>query len=89
MEIVKANIAVLSMAVAREMDFSPHLIYFRTDLKNNASRVLLANSITLTPGTITVSLDGDLYCVHCLDPKLAEGIDDSVFIHMLHKIEEA
>ena len=49
---------------------------------------MLANSITLTPGTITVSLEGDTYCVHCLDKSMAEGIESSIFVQKLHRIEE-
>jgi multicomponent Na+:H+ antiporter subunit E len=50
--------------------------------------VILANSITLTPGTITVSLTDDHLLVHCLDKSLAEGMDDSVFVRLLQKMEE-
>ncbi len=88
-EIIKANMQVLGIAVSRKLDFEPCLVYFKTDLHLAMSRVLLANSITLTPGTITVSLDDDLYCVHCLDRSMAEGIEESVFVKMLRKIEEA
>lgn len=87
-EIIKANIAVLGIAVSKEMTFEPQLFYFRTDLKKTSSRVLLANSITLTPGTITVSLEDSLYCIHCLDKSMAEGIEDSVFVQILHRMEE-
>ena len=46
-----------------------------------------ANSITLTPGTITVSLTDNEYTVHCLDKELAEGISSSVFVKLLTKLE--
>ena len=57
-------------------------------LRTNAARVLLANSITLTPGTITVSQEGDEYVVHCLDKSFAEGLDNSIFVTLLQKLEE-
>lgn len=88
LEIIKANIAVLGIAVSKEMTFEPQLFYFRTDLKDVESRVMLANSITLTPGTITVSLEDSLYCIHCLDKSMAEGIEDSIFVQILRKMEE-
>ena len=87
-EIIKANVQVIKMTVAKELDFEPCLIYFKTDLKDSVSRVMLANSITLTPGTITVSLDDDTYCVHCLDKSMAEGIDESIFVQKLRRLEE-
>jgi multicomponent Na+:H+ antiporter subunit E len=48
---------------------------------------MLADSITLTPGTITVSLEGNEYVVHCLDKELAEGINTSVFVTLLKRLE--
>ena len=66
----------------------PCLIRFRTDLGTEAARVALANSITLTPGTITVSLDGDGLLVHALDRDMARGLDESVFVRQLRRMEE-
>ena len=66
----------------------PVIVRFRTSLKSETSRVILANSITLTPGTITVSLQGDELVVHCLDKSMAEGLEDSVFEQHLLKLED-
>ena len=87
-EIIKANVAVVRIGFARKLNFDPVLVYFTTDLKKDTSRVILANSITLTPGTITVILHDGQYCVHCLDRSLAKGIDSSVFVRLLEKMEE-
>lgn len=65
----------------------PVIVRFKTDLKTKTARVLLANSITLTPGTITVALQDNEYTVHCLDRRFSEGLSDSVFVRLLHKIE--
>ena len=62
-------------------------MYFNTDLKTGLAKVLLANSITLTPGTITVSVEDNRFCVHCLDRELAEGLEDSAFVELLKEIE--
>lgn len=86
-EIVKANIAVAGMLFSARYELEPAVVRFRVDLKSKFARVMLANSITLTPGTITVSLDGNEYTVHCLDKSLAEGIDRSVFVELLEKLE--
>lgn len=86
-EIVKANAAVMHMILSPGFQNKPVIIHFKTDLKSRTARVLLANSITLTPGTITVSLEDDVYTVHCLDKSLAEGIDSSVFVKLLRKLE--
>ena len=63
------------------------LVRFRTTLRTRVARVLLANSITLTPGTITVTLEGDELTVHCLDKTLAEGLSDGIFVRELEKLE--
>lgn len=87
-EIVKANVAVLKLIVSPELQPEPAIVYFDTDLKTGLAKVLLANSITLTPGTITVSVEDNRFCVHCLDRELAEGVENSVFVELLEKIEE-
>ncbi len=50
-------------------DINPRIVHFRTRLKSDTARVILTNSITLTPGTITVDLDDDHLVVHWLDAK--------------------
>lgn len=86
-EIVKANVAVFKLIMSPELQPEPAIVYFDTDLKTGLAKVLLANSITLTPGTITVSVEDNRFCVHCLDKELAEGLEDSMFVELLKKIE--
>ena len=86
-EIMKANMAVLRLITSNSEVVEPVMVRVHTDLKSNFCRVLLANSITLTPGTITVSMDRDEYVIHCLDKSLSEGMEDSVFVKMLEKLE--
>ncbi len=86
-EIIKANGAVFKMIYSAKYHLEPAVVHFKTDLHTTFARVLLANSITLTPGTITVSLKDDEYIVHCLDKELAQGIDSSIFVKLLERIE--
>lgn len=86
-EIVKANFAVIKLITSSKYELEPAMVLFKVDLETKMARVILANSITLTPGTITVLLEGDEYIVHCLDKELAEGIDRSVFVDLLRRIE--
>lgn len=88
-EILTANLAVSRMILTRREVMEPVIVHIHTDLKSEAARVILANSITLTPGTITVSLTGQELLVHCLDKSLSEGMEDSVFVRLLQKMEEA
>lgn len=87
LEIIRANIAVTRLILSEREEVEPAMVTFRTDLRSQVARVILANSITLTPGTITVSLNQDRLVVHCLDKSLAEGMEDSVFVEMLRKLE--
>ncbi len=86
-EIIMANFATMKLVCAAGRVVEPVLIEFETHFKSDTSRFLLANSITLTPGTITVAVEGDRFIVHCLDKTLAEGIESSVFVQLLEKIE--
>ena len=86
-EIVTANLTVIRMILTRKETMEPILVHVHTDLKSEVSRVILANSITLTPGTITVSITGQELLVHCLDKSLSTGMEDSVFVKLLQKLE--
>ncbi|MCI8276261.1 MAG: Na+/H+ antiporter subunit E [Lachnospiraceae bacterium] len=86
-EIARANLGVLRLILSPKYLPEPALVYFKTDLKSGICKVLLANSITLTPGTITVSVEGDEFLVHCLDKEMAEGIEDSEFVRILRRME--
>lgn len=87
-EIVKANFGVIHMILSQREEIEPKLVTFRSDLHSATGKALLANAITLTPGTITVSLEEDQYTVHCLDESLAEGMNDSAFVDYIKKMEE-
>ncbi len=86
-EIINANYIVIKKVASARYEIEPAVVRFRVDLKSSFARILLANSITLTPGTITVSLEGDEYVVHCLDKELAGEIDRSVFVTLLKRLE--
>lgn len=88
MEIVKANFAVIHMILSEEEELEPALVSFHSNMKTGTGRAFLANAITLTPGTITVTLEESEYVVHCLDVSLAEGMDDSVFVKLLADLEQ-
>lgn len=86
-EIIKANLAVIPRILTIEEEMEPVIVTFHTGLKSDFAKMLLANAITLTPGTITVALEEDEYTIHCLDTSLAEGLEDSEFERVLKKME--
>ena len=59
----------------RPKGIEPKLVWFHTPLKTDRRRAMLADSITLTAGTITVRAEDGRMLVHTLDTPLAEGID--------------
>ncbi|MDE6023940.1 MAG: Na+/H+ antiporter subunit E [Lachnospiraceae bacterium] len=86
-EIIKANVAMLRLVVLDKYENEPQIVKFKTDLQDDTCRTVLANSITLTPGTITVDVNENVYTVHCFDKDMADGMEDSVFVSLLTKIE--
>lgn len=79
-QLVLANIDVLKATTSQELDIDPKVVrfYFRVD--NPMAYVVLANSITLTPGTVTLSVDDEgLFEIHALTVGAAEGVLDGSF----------
>ncbi len=73
-EIVKANIDVIKrILISNGKNISPQLIELPAPQKTNLSRVIYANAITLTPGTVSIELSKDKIVVHALTK---EGADD-------------
>ncbi|MCM1118830.1 MAG: Na+/H+ antiporter subunit E [bacterium] len=87
-EVVKANLGTVHLILTQKEEIQPVLVSFHSDLKSSVGRTLLANAITLTPGTITVTLENGDYTVHCLDESLAEGMDQSVFAELARELEQ-
>ena len=86
-EILKANLQVMHMILSDKEELDPVIVTFEADMKTSVGQALLANSITLTPGTITVLMENQEYAVHCLDASLAEGMDNSVFTEVLSELD--
>ena len=65
-EIVKSNVVVIKACLRADLDISPALVKVKTTCKSDLAKVTFANSITLTPGTVTVEIEGDKLLVHGL-----------------------
>ena len=88
-EIIKANVAMAWMIIIKqEYELHPVIVKYNTSLKSDACKSLLANSITLTPGTITISISANDLIIHAIDESLVFGSDgDFVFEKILKKLE--
>ena len=74
LEVVLANLHVAYLVLHPKMPIDPSLVEFDTSLKSEVAQVLLAQSITLTPGTVTVDATDGRFLVHCLSAKSREGL---------------
>jgi multicomponent Na+:H+ antiporter subunit E len=73
-EIFKANIDVAKIVLAPSMPISPRVVRVKATQKSDLGLVIFANSITLTPGTVTIDIEGDEMIVHALSQDLADGV---------------
>jgi multicomponent Na+:H+ antiporter subunit E len=71
-----ASLQVASVVLNPKMPIDPFLLRFKTKLPNTVAKVILGNSITLTPGTITLQIEGDEFLVHSIMDASAGGIVD-------------
>ncbi len=74
-QIVLANIHVASLVIRPKMPIDPKVVTFKSKLETDISLITLANSITLTPGTITMDIRDGVYYVHALSQKVADDLN--------------
>jgi len=84
-ETLLAAATVAKLALTPGAHPEPVLVEFHSGLEGDALNVILANSITLTPGTVTVFQEHDRFLIHALRREYAEGIADSSFIRLLRR----
>jgi len=85
-EIIKSTFAVMGVILSGEKP-DPVIIEFDSGLDSRFKNVLLANSITLTPGTYTLFMRGDHFVVHCLKQEYSVGMGDASFIRILRRLK--
>ena len=66
-QMMRSNIDVAYRVLHPKLPIDPGLIKIKTNLKSDISKALLANSLTLTPGSTTVDIIGDQIYIHCID----------------------
>ena len=73
-EIVKSNIAVAKVVLSPKMAIQPRIIRVPASQRTEVGQAIFANSITLTPGTITLDLRQGEALVHALNDEAADGL---------------
>jgi multicomponent Na+:H+ antiporter subunit E len=79
--LVHANFDLARKVLSPSLPINPGMVEFHTTLQSELGRMLLANSITLTPGTLTVDLVGDRLLVHWIS--IPEDVDMTDAIHLI------
>lgn len=85
--VVVANIHVALIVLSPKLPISPGFILVKTKLEKELTRTLYANSITLTPGTITINLNKDRLLVHALTNETAQGVYEWHLENRLREME--
>ena len=73
-EVIRSSLEVTRAVLSREMKISPTVAEFESSCDNSVDLAILGNSITLTPGTLTLSIDGQHFTVHALNEQGARDI---------------
>lgn len=71
-EIIKANLDVASRIIRPSLPINPGVVIIKTKLKSDIAKTVLANSITLTPGTFTLDIQEDRLLIHWIDVKATD-----------------
>ncbi|MBN2610161.1 MAG: Na+/H+ antiporter subunit E [Bacteroidales bacterium] len=78
-EIIIANLDVAYRVIHPKMPIKPGIIIIKTELKQDLAKMILANSITLTPGTFTLDIDDDKLLIHWINVK-TDNIEEATKI---------
>ena len=80
LELIKANINVMRLVFSPRIDIKPGIVEIKTELKTPLGRLALANSITLTPGTLVVDIQGDSLFIHWIDVSATDPVEATKII---------
>ena len=86
-QIVLANIDLALRTLHPKMPINPILINIKNNLKSDLGMVILANSITLTPGTVTIDVNENEFLVHVISEKAAQSLISGEMQARVKKIE--
>lgn len=86
-EIVKSSISITRKVLTPRMEIEPVLVSIPCNLKNDFLSVIYANSITLTPGTMSTDLNGRNIEVHALDHQDISQLKDGYMIKLIDKMD--
>lgn len=80
LEMIRANFDVAKRVIDPSLPINPGIVEIKTNLKSEQAKMLLANSITLTPGTLTIDIIEDRLYIHWIDVKTNEPAEQKKII---------
>lgn len=87
-EIIKANIDIARIVLSPSLPIKPRLLKIPIKFKNDFNKMIYANLITLTPGTLTVEVADKYFVIHALTDEAAASLKDSPLEAWVLKLEE-
>jgi len=84
---IKSNLQMIKIILSKDTGEKPQIVYFETPVKSDYAKIILMYSIMLTPGTVAFEAEEDRFGIHAINTAMAKGIEDSVFVRKLKKIE--
>lgn len=88
-EIVLANLSVAKSVLSSRSKLDSGFVSFKPEVETSWGQILLANAITITPGTLTIDVNPDtgVFMVHGLTKKMREGLADGRLVKLIQRLE--
>ena len=86
-EIFKSNVRVARIILSPRIRVDPSIVHFRASQRTDLGRFIYANSITLTPGTVTTGIVGDDFEVHAIVQEEIDGSEENIMNRRVARLE--
>ncbi len=86
-QVIIANLQVVRVILSPSLPINPRMIDVRATQKRELGHVIYANSITMTPGTVSVEVGGNTISVHALTDEAAEGLETGEMDRRVTRLE--
>jgi multicomponent Na+:H+ antiporter subunit E len=86
-QMVVSNVQVLRLVLGPRAALSPRVVEVQAQAASKFARTLLGNSITLTPGTLTIHIDGNMITAHCLTDASARGLEAGAMARRVARVD--
>lgn len=87
-EIVAANFRMIKIIWKPKLEIKPCFYRYKTTLKSPGLQTVLANAITITPGTLTVDIENSTLIIHCVNQDLGQSLTHSKLVKAVEAMEK-